>query len=250
MGDKSGRARQYILFIIAVGGLISLFNSSSCAPTPGKIAQDQLALYRNYLAEGFYEEVIQQSLLIINKNDTEPPADIALYALGEVYANQAYHGKDYALSRHYFSRLIANFPDSHLSSEARTFVSLYDSFEEKAKKIAVLEKEQKTKMPAREAIAGRNFEAAVKENLQIIKESGQKTPADNALYNLGLIYAHIDNPGKDFQKARTYFAELIKEFPSSPLVEESRVLLGLLEVFEKMQQIDLDIEQQKKQLNR
>jgi TolA-binding protein len=212
---------------------------------------DQLAQYRNDLAGGFFETVIQQCLAVVNKNDAVPPADLALYALGEVYAHHAYQGKDYELSRYYFARLIANFPESQLTSEARTFVGLYDTFAEKEKKIASLEKEQQAKVPpTREAITDRNFEAAVKENLQIIKVSGQKTPADHALYNLGLIYAHIDNPGKDFQKARKYFAEVIKEFPASSLVEESRVWLGLFEVFEKMQQIDLDIEQQKKQLNR
>lgn len=187
---------------------------------------------------------------MVNQNDSIPPADIALYALGEVYAHYAYPGKDYALSKQYFSRLIANFPESPLSSEARTFVGIYESFAEKEKKIATLEKEQKAKSAGSEAIANHNFELAVKENLQVIKVAGQKPPADSALYNLGLIYAHIDNPGKDFQKARRYFAELIKEFPASPLVEESRVWLGLFEVFEKIQQIDLEIEQQKKQLNR
>lgn len=213
-------------------------------------SHDQLTQYRDYLAAGFFETVIQRALPIVNKNDAVPPADIALYALGEVYANPAYPGKNYALSRGYFSRLIANFPNSHLSSEARIFVGLYDSFAEKEKKITTLENEQKTKLPARDAITERNFEAAIKGNLQIIKVSGQKPPADHALYNLGLIYAHIDNPAKDFQKAQKYFADLIKEFPASPLVEESRVWLGLFEVLEKMQQIDLDIEQQKKQLKR
>lgn len=225
-----------------------------CVPAPskevGNAEQEQLEQYQNYLAKGSYENVIQQCLLIINKNDSIPPADVALYTLGEVYAHHAYPGRNYAVSKEYFVRLIANFPDSPLSPEARTFVALYEAFAEKEKKISTLEKEQKTRMPAREAFLDRNFEAAVKENLRLIKASGQKPPADQALYNLGLIYAHIDNPAKDFQKAQGYFAELIKEYPASSLVAESRVWLGLFEVFEKVQQIDLDIEQQKKQLNR
>jgi len=254
VGNQSGRARQYLSYLTAIGGLIALLNLTSCAAAPNKVeinhGQGQLAQYREYLAAGFFETVIESCLPVVNQNDAIPPADVALYALGEAYAHHAYPGKNYALSRYYFSRLIENFPDSPLSSEARTFVSLYDSFAEKEKKITTLENEQRAKLPARVALTERNFETAVKENLQIIKASGQKPPADQALYNLGLIYAHIDNPNKDFQKSQKYFAELIKEFPASPLAEESRVWLGLFEVFEKMQQIDLDIEQQKKQLKR
>lgn len=221
-------------------------------PRPGATnsGPEQLALFRNYLAEGSFESVIQPAVQVINRNDATSPADVALYALGEVYANHAYPGRDYARSKDYFVRLIANFPDSPLSSEARTFVSLYDNFAEKEKKIASLEKEQKERAVARETFGGGNFEAALKDNLQSLKAAGPRPPADHALYNLGLIYAHIDNPGKDFHKAQRYFSELIREFPASPLAEEARVWLGLFEVLAKMQQIDLDIEQQKKLLNR
>jgi TolA-binding protein len=90
----------------------------------------------------------------------------------------------------------------------------------------------------------------VQENLQILEKAGKKKPADEALYNLGLIYAHIDNPAKDFKKSQTYFHLLIEQFPDSKLAEEGRIWLGLFETIEKIQQIDVDIEQQKKQLSR
>ena len=86
--------------------------------------------------------------------------------------------------------------------------------------------------------------------MQILDEMGKKKPADEALYNLGLIYAHIDNPAKDYEKSQKYFHVLIEEFPDSELAEEGRIWLGLFETIEKIQQIDVDIEQQKKQLTR
>ncbi len=113
----------------------------------------------------------------------------------------------------------------------------------------------KKKKPAKETalpqiVENRNFEEAAQKNLKILQTSDNKKPADEALYNLGLIYAHVDNPVKDYQKSQAYFQELIQKFPDSQFAEEARIWLGLFETIEKMQQIDIDIEQQKKQMTR
>ena len=75
-----------------------------------------------------------------------------------------------------------------------------------------------------------------------------KKPADEALYHLGLIYAHVDNPAKDYDKSQIYFQQLATQFPDSPLAEEAQVWLGLFETIQKIQQIDVEIDEQKKQL--
>ena len=105
-------------------------------------------------------------------------------------------------------------------------------------------------MSSMKAQDNQRFEEAIQRNRYILGQSAETPPADAALYNLGLIFAHIDNPAKDFQKARGYFEELILKFPGSPLAEEAKVWTGLFQIIEKMQQIDIDIEQQKKQLSR
>jgi outer membrane protein assembly factor BamD (BamD/ComL family) len=218
--------------------------------------QEQLSRYREYLASGFYETVIEQSLNILRDSETKPPADLALYALGEAYADHGFAGRDYTLSRHYFEKLIRNFPYSPLVSEARTFIGLYDVIDEKERTIAALQKqgarmaEKKPGPPRRAVVEGQDFEKAVRKNQQILRDAGPSAPADEALYNLGLIYAHVDNPAKDFRKAQDYFAQLSRDFPNSPLAEHARVWLGLFDVFESMRQIDLEIEKQKMQLNR
>ncbi len=224
-------------------------------------SRQQLAEYRYDLASGFYQTVIEQSQKVLQKNgETRPPADVALYALGEVYADHAYQGKDYAKSKVYFEKLIRNFPYSPLTSEARTYVALYDAMAAKDRTIARLEKltarvsnpalSEGEEIPAaRPLVENHNFAEAIARNLKILQEAGDKPPADEALYNLGLIYAHNDNPGKDYGKSREYFARLAKDFPNSPLAEEASIWVGLFGVFEKMRQVDLEIEQQKKQLN-
>ena len=208
------------------------------------------------MAAGFFDTVIEQCNLIIEKNETVPPADIALYALGEVYANQNFAGRDYSLAQHYFEKLVENFPDSDLVPEAKIFISLFETIAAREQALAVIDennagtkKKSVSTIKPRKLIANQDFEEAVKKNLQVVDESGKKKPADEALYNLGLIYVHYDNPAKDYQKSQLYFQQLTEQFPESEFAEEAQIWLGLFETIEKMQQIDKEIEQQKKQLN-
>jgi tetratricopeptide (TPR) repeat protein len=251
LGNKSGRTGKHILHYLAVSCIIAAVNFIACAPVQDRIAvvkaHQQLEEYRENMAAGFFETVIQQSNQVIEENETEPPADVAFYSLGEVYAHHDYKGRDYALSQYYFEKLIMNFPDSQLTAEAKTYA------EEKVsqKEIIVEKKKESAPVPEpRKVVKNQNFEEAVQENLQILEKAGKKKPADEALYNLGLIYAHIDNPAKDFKKSQIYFHVLTEQFPDSEWTEEGRIWLGLFKTIEKMQQIDVDIEQQKKQLTR
>ena len=228
------------------------------------------------MAAGFFETIIQQSKQVIAENETEPPADVAFYSLGEVYAHHDYKGRDYALSQYYFEKLIMNFPDSQLNAEAKTYISLFENIAAKEKEVAdaaavadaadsdaaatekvsqneiiVEKKNESAPVPEpRKVVKNQNFEEAVQENLQLLEKAGKKKPADEALYNLGLIYAHIDNPAKDYEKSQIYFHLLTEQFPDSEFAEEGRIWLGLFKTIEKIQQIDVDIEQQKKQLTR
>ena len=117
------------------------------------------------------------------------------------------------------------------------------------KEIIVEKKKKSVPVPGRvQVVENQNFEEALKKNLQILEQLGNKKPADEALYNLGLLYAHVDNPAKDYNKSKVYFHALSTQFPDSDFAEEARIWLGLFETIEKIQQIDVDIEQQKKQL--
>lgn len=244
-------------------------------------AHQQLEQYRESMADGFFETIIEQSEQVLEENETEPPADVALYVLGEVYAHHDFAGRDYALSQYYFERLVENFPDSNLTSEAKTYINLFETIAEREKEVTAatsekeataaarekeataaekkssqkekpIEKEEKSASVAksRQIVDNNDFAEAVQRNLQILEESGKKKPADEALYNLGLIYAHVDNPAKDYQKSQTYFNVLTEQFPDSDWAEEARIWLGLFETIEKIQQIDIEIEQQKKELTR
>jgi len=232
----------------------------ACAPMQEKFVQmrahQQLERYRDNMATGFFEIVIEQNEQILAENETKPPADVALYVLGEVYARHDFAGRDYSKSQYYFEKLIENFPESKLTSEAKTYVSLFETIAGKEKEVAVkeellrqevkakaaaeekipqkeiiVEKEKKSvPVPGRvQVVENQNFEEALKKNLQILEQLGNKKPADEALYNLGLLYAHVDNPAKDYNKSKVYFNALSTQFPDSDFAEEARIWLGLFE---------------------
>ena len=184
---------------------------------------------------------------VIEQNETTPPADVAFYALGEVYAHPDYPDRDYNLSRYYFEKLIANFPNSSLSAEARTYISLFEAISEKKVPEVEVKEPSAAVLPGNKP-EGFDFRAAIRKNLQILRESGDEKPADAALYNLGLLYAHYANPLKNFKKSESYFHVLIKQFPQSEFIVEAEVIMGLFNTIDKIQQIDIDIEQQKRQL--
>ena len=89
-----------------------MLNSVSCAPVQEKITQlnshHQLDRYRENLADGSFETAILNGRAVIEKSETSPPAEVALYALGEVYAHPEYYDMDYVLSQYYFEKLIGS----------------------------------------------------------------------------------------------------------------------------------------------
>jgi tetratricopeptide (TPR) repeat protein len=74
-----------------------------------------------------------------------------------------------------------------------------------------------------------NLEASLEENQKVLKWAGNASPADKALFNMGVIYAHGTNPKRDPEIAMAYFRNILEEFPESPLTEESKVWIALLQ---------------------
>lgn len=95
-----------------------------------------------------------------------------------------------------------------------------------------------------------NFDGALRENQKVLSVSPKSPPGDTALFNMGLIHAHYANPKKDYAKALGFFTRLKKDFPRSPLAEEAKIWMGVLETMEKVKQIDIEIEEKKKELTR
>jgi TolA-binding protein len=99
-------------------------------------------------------------------------------------------------------------------------------------------------------MAQRDFDKILEENASVLSKNGAKPPADEALYALGLVYAYGEYPKKDALKALGFFNRLVREFPRSWRAEEAKVWIKNIETFEKSKQIDLEIEDKRKQLRK
>ncbi|HEX9021191.1 MAG TPA: tetratricopeptide repeat protein [Nitrospirota bacterium] len=95
-----------------------------------------------------------------------------------------------------------------------------------------------------------DFEAAMKESQEVLAGSPKTPPGDEALMNMGLLCAHYANPKKDYKKAMGYFMRIERDFPRSPFVEEAKIWTSVLQAFEKAKQVDLEIEQKKKEMGK
>ena len=114
---------------------------------------------------------------------------------------------------------------------------------------------------ARKLLEQRDFDASFKENQKVLSLSGQNPPGDEAIFNMGLIHAHHGNPKKDYNKSIVFFKRLMKDYPQSSLVEQARVWTGILQeneklnltirklnqVIEESKQVDIEIEERKRE---
>ncbi|MBP1748286.1 MAG: hypothetical protein H6Q52_825 [Deltaproteobacteria bacterium] len=75
-------------------------------------------------------------------------------------------------------------------------------------------------------------------------------PGDQALFNMGLIYASQNYLRKDYRRSRSMFQRVVREYPQSPLVAQSRTWMGILSVIERSKEADIEVEQTKKKLGR
>lgn len=102
-------------------------------------------------------------------------------------------------------------------------------------------------------LAQGDYEGSLKENQRVLSLSPGRPPADEAVFNMGLIYAHAGNPRRDYRKAVGLFRKLISEYPQSPLVEQAKAWVGVLQANEKLnqmldksKQVDIEIEERKR----
>jgi outer membrane protein assembly factor BamD (BamD/ComL family) len=96
----------------------------------------------------------------------------------------------------------------------------------------------------------RDFDSAIRECKHVLAQPIRERQHDLALFDLGLLYAHYANPRKDYKTSLLYFSRLIREHPGSPLAEEAKIWADMLETMEKTKQVDMELEERTKALNK
>jgi len=123
-----------------------------------------------------------------------------------------------------------------------------------------------------------DYDGSLKENQRVLSISGKNPPGDKALFNMGLIYAYGENPKKDYDKSLLCFKKILTDYPQSPLMEEAKIWVGMLQerggmsqeragmlqeneklkqeneklkkVIEKFKEVDIEVEEKKREKER
>jgi tetratricopeptide (TPR) repeat protein len=99
---------------------------------------------------------------------------------------------------------------------------------------------------AQNFLARGDYEGSLRESRTVLALVKDQTPADTAVFNMGLVYANPKNPKKDNKQAIDFFNRVIKGYPNSPWVEQAKIWVSVLDGVEKMKQVDIDIEEKKR----
>lgn len=97
-------------------------------------------------------------------------------------------------------------------------------------------------------VAAGDFEGALQAGQDALEDGGSR--ADAALFDLALLSVHYGNPKKDYRRALLLFGRLARDHPGSPLAEEAKVWIGVLESIERSRRIDIEIEERKKEVSK
>jgi outer membrane protein assembly factor BamD (BamD/ComL family) len=74
-----------------------------------------------------------------------------------------------------------------------------------------------------------DFDGSLRHYQSVAAAAQEKPPADVALYRIGLVHAHPQNPQRDLQSALASFSRVVSAYPESPWAEPAKVWIAVLE---------------------
>ena len=81
-----------------------------------------------------------------------------------------------------------------------------------------------------------DYDGSATEYQKALRLAQNRSPADAALFKLGLIYSDPQNPQRDDQKGIDSFAELLAAHPQSPWAVQAKIWLAMLDEKERSKQ--------------
>jgi len=269
MGGEQTRTWKYFYLFFAILIFFPVFGCSTLEKIRIKIsgqeeAYQSLLQGQKLLAEGDYEGALWENEKVISLSPSRPPEDRALFNIGRIHAHPGNPKKDYSKSVTYFKKVVEGYPINPLAEEAKIWIAMAQEHD-KLTQVIIKLSQRRVEQPKKESesvralqgqklLAQGDYEGALRENQQVFSSSPPSRQVDEALFNIGLIYAHPGNPKKDYGKAVAFCQKLIKEYPQSPLVEEAKTLIGMIQENDKLnrtvERLNLTIEESKKTVER
>ena len=263
MGRKRSWTWQY-LYCCAAGLIVAML--AACAPLgPAPLGPDNthLRLSRQLLAAGDFAGALRENQQLLALHPRQPPGDTALFNIGMIHIHHANPKKDPGKALRAFDRCSREFPNSPHADEARNWVHILQALAKMPRKDADSDDKSDDKMHGlpdeqanielqrgRRLLAQGDLQGALQATRDALASSPHDPPGDEALFAMGLIHIHYANPKKDIGRAQALFTRVVKEFPDSPRTEEARIWVDILDAMEKTRQIDIEIEQKKRELRR
>ncbi len=87
-----------------------------------------------------------------------------------------------------------------------------------------------------ELLAQMDFDGALNANQEVLILALREPPEDEALFNVGLIFAHPEYPRRDVAKSLYFFNKVVEDYPQSPLAPQARAWVGMLQQTQKLNQ--------------
>lgn len=82
---------------------------------------------------------------------------------------------------------------------------------------------------SRKLLAEGDYGRALAESEKVLALAGRSIPAAEALFNIGLILAHPDNPARDDAKAVLTLQRLSRDYPASTQADQAKMIAGLIQ---------------------
>jgi len=211
---------------------------------------EHLLRSQRLLAKGNFEGALEENQKVLSKYANRSPGDEALFNMGLIYAHYGNPKKDYKKAFNSFWKLINDFPQSPRFEEAKIWTGILNVIEESKIKIEGQRSVHEYLLRSQRLLAKGDFEGALEENQKVLSKYANTPPGDEALFNMGYIYAHYGNPKKDYRKSISFFQKIVEGCPKSPLIEQAKIWVEVLQVIEKSKQVDIEIEEMKKELSK
>ena len=107
--------------------------------------------------------------------------------------------------------------------------SFEKSFEKSRIGIKPQEKANQHLLRGKELFVQGDFEGALNENQEVLSLASHQPPEDEALFNIGMIYAHPENPERDVAKSLQFFNRVAEGYPQTLWAGQAKAWIGMLQ---------------------